>query len=147
MTTYTKFHKSLKQGQKYEKKCLEYLDYDNVIHKEGYFKEYDLTIYKYGEPIRIEVKSDRQASKTGNLAIEYECNNKPSGITSTEADFWIYFIVYHDRDECYKIPIDDLKNLVKDCRKVSGGDGMKSRMYLLNKNKCEKYLIYKNINI
>ena len=134
MSAYNKFHKDLKQGQKYETKCLEYLDYDSVIHKKGYFKEYDLTIFKNGHPIKIEVKSDRQASKTGNLAIEYECNNNPSGITSTKADYWVYFVVYPDREECYKIPIDDLKNIIKDCRKVSGGDGYKSRMYLLNKN-------------
>ena len=107
----------------------------------GYFKEYDLIITKDNNETRIEVKSDRHASKTGNLAIEYECNNKPSGITSTEADYYIYFIVHPDRDETYKIPIDDLKNLVKDCRKVSGGDGNRSKMYLLHRTKIQNYLV------
>lgn len=139
----SKFQNQLSQGQKYEKKCLNYLEYDSVKHMKGYFKEYDLIITKGEEEIKIEVKSDRQASKTGNLAIEYECNKKPSGITSTEADYWIYFIVHPDRDECYKIPIDDLKNLVKDCRKVSGGDGMRSRMYLLHRTKIQNYLVEK----
>ena len=144
MSSYRKFYKDLRQGQIYEKKCLEYLDYDSVVHKKGYFKEYDLTIFKDGTPIKIEVKSDRQASRTGNLAIEYECRKRASGITTTLADYWIYFIVHTDKEECYKIPIEDLKNLVKDCRKVSGGDNMESKIYLLNKNKREKYLIYKN---
>ena len=139
----SKFQNQLSQGQKYEKKCLDYLEYDEYKHDTKYRKEYDLIIIKDGKEIKIEVKSDRQASKTGNLAIEYECNKKGSGITTTEADYWIYFIVHPDRDECYKIPIDDLKNLVKDCRKVSGGDGMRSRMYLLHRTKIQNYLVEK----
>jgi hypothetical protein len=138
------FAKQLSQGQKYEKKSLDYLDYDDYKHDKKYRKEYDLIIIKDGKEIKIEVKSDRQASRTGNLAIEYECNSKASGITSTEADFWVYFIVHPDRDETYKIPIDDLKDLVKDCRKVSGGDGMRSRMYLLHRTKIQEYLVEKN---
>ncbi len=141
--TYTKFKKDLQTGHFYEKKCLEYLDYDTVEHKKGYFKEYDLIITKDGKETKIEVKSDKQASKTGNLAIEYECNNKPSGITSSTADYWIYFIVYPEekREECFKIPIDDLKNIVETCRQVSGGDGMRSRLYLVKKSLVEKYIV------
>ena len=90
------FAKQLSQGQEYEKKSLEYLDYDDYKHDKKYRKEYDLIIIKDGKEIKIEVKSDRQASQTGNLAIEYECNRKPSGISSTEADFYIYFIVIVD---------------------------------------------------
>ena len=138
--SFQKFNEQLSQGQKYEKKCLEYLEYDTVVHKEGYFKEYDLVINKDGVDIKIEVKSDRQASRTGNLAIEYECNKKPSGITSTEADYWIYFIVYPDRDECYIIPIEKLRELVKSCHKVRGGDGMRSKMFLLNKEKVKEFI-------
>lgn len=139
----SKFQNQLSQGHKYEKEALNYLDYDRYEHDTKYRKEYDLIIYKNDVMIKIEVKSDRQASRTGNLAIEYECNRKPSGISSTEADYWIYFIVHPDRDECYKIPIHDLRELVKDCYKVSGGDGMRSKMYLLNKNKIQNYLIDK----
>lgn len=135
-----KFNEQLSQGHKYEKESLEYLEYDTVKHMKGYFKEYDLIINKDGFKTKIEVKSDRQASKTGNLCIEYECNNKSSGITSTEADFWIYFIVYPDRDECYIIPIEDLRELVKFSRKVKGGDGMRSRCYLLNKSMVKQYI-------
>ena len=141
----SKFQNQLSQGRRYEKKCLEYLEYDSVKHMKGYFKEYDLIFTKDDEKIKIEVKSDRQASKTGNLAIEYECNKKGSGITTTEADYWIYFIVHPDRDECYKIPIEDLRDLVKTCIKVSGGDGMRSRLYLLNKSKIQNYLVEQKI--
>lgn len=145
MATYNKFQKDLETGHYYEERSLLYLDYDTVEHKKGYFKEYDLEIVKDGKTITIEVKSDKQASRTGNLAIEYECNNKPSGITSSTADFWIYFIVFEDHEEVYKVSLEKLKKIAKKCRKVSGGDNMLSRMYLVPKNKLSKYLInFKN---
>jgi len=143
MCPFNKFQNQLSQGQKYELEALKYLDYDTYEHDKQYRKEYDLIIYKDEKPIKIEVKSDRQASRTGNMAIEYQCNNKPSGINATEADFWIYFIVFQDYDECYKFPIEDLNKIVKSCHKVSGGDGGRSRLYLLNKNRCQKYRITK----
>ena len=142
-----KFEKDLATGQEYEKRSLLYLDYDTHKFIQGYHKEYDLEITKDGKKITVEVKSDKQASLTGNLAIEYKCNKKPSGITTTTADFWIYFIVYEDKNECYKIPTEELRNLVKNCHKVSGGDGNRSRMYLLKKSAVSDYLInFKNKN-
>ena len=135
-----KFQTQLKQGQKYELKSLEYLTYDTYTHDTKYRKEYDLIIYDKGKKIKVEVKSDRQASHTDNMAIEFRCSEKPSGITSTEADLWVYFIVHKNRDECYIFPIEDLKNLIKGCRKVRGGDFNRSEMYLLSKYKCRKYL-------
>lgn len=138
-----KFQKDLKQGKKYEKIALNYLEYDTVEHIEGNFKEYDFIITIQDEKYKIEVKSDRQASSTGNLAIEYECNNKLSGISTSLADFWIYFIVYPDRDECYKIPTNELKEIIKNCKSVIGGDNNLSKMYLINKLKLKQYLIKK----
>lgn len=144
MTTYSKFEENLQQGHTYEKKAYHhYLDYEQVEHDTEYRKEYDFIIYQDGKPTKIEVKSDRQASKTGNLAIEYECNNKPSGLSASTADYWMYFIVYPDRDECYKIPIEELKIIVKKCRQVCGGDGMRSKMYLVRKSLVAKYLVEK----
>ena len=141
MSLYNKFQNQLKQGHKYELEALKYLDYDRYEHDTKYRKEYDLIIYKDEQPIKIEVKSDRQASKTNNLAIEYQCNREPSGINTTEADYWMYFIVFEDRQECYKIPIDVLRKFCKSCHNVSGGDGNRSKLYLLNKNRIKKYLI------
>lgn len=138
-----KFKNDLLQGQIYEKKCLDYLDYDSVeFPPAGKFKDYDLTIIKDNIKTTIEVKCDRQASTTNNLCIEYECNKKPSGITTTKADFWIYFIVFPNYDECYKIPTTELKELIKGTKQVIGGDNYSSKMYLLNKNKLQHYIIY-----
>jgi uncharacterized protein (DUF3820 family) len=146
-----KFQKQLANGHIYEMRSLMYMEHDTYIQSKGIFKPYDLIIKKDGKETKIEVKSDRQAGRTGNMAIEFECNNKPSGITSTEADYYIYFIIYCDdiqedgtpREECYKIPVKRLKKIASKCRKVRGGDGNRSCMYLVHKSLVLGYLINK----
>ena len=39
---------------------------------------------------KVEVKADSMAHLTGNLFIEVYCRNKPSGISTTEADYWVF---------------------------------------------------------
>ena len=40
---------------------------------------------------KIEIKSERDVwQRTGNIAIEYECYGKPSGINATESDYWFH---------------------------------------------------------
>ena len=59
--------------------------------------KYDLEIGKEGERIvdslfkdkLIVVKRDSWVGRSGNIAIEYESRGKPSGIATTQADFWI----------------------------------------------------------
>ena len=41
---------------------------------------------------KLEVKTDFKAYKTGNLAIEIESNGKPSGLSTTEANWWLFNI-------------------------------------------------------
>ena len=89
---------------------------------------------------KIEVKSERDVwQRTGNIAIEYQSWGKPSGIASTEADFWFHNLCVGDdiyativfRVDILKKIIDNLDSV----RSVSGGDGNASRMYLLNLQK------------
>ena len=141
---YSKFQKQLKQGQRYEKEILKYLPHDTYHIKDGYFKDYDVELYKDNIKSTVEVKSDRQAPLTGNMAIECEYNNQPSGITSTKADYFVYFVVHKDRDECYCFPTEELREICKTSRKVSGGDGGRSKMYLVKISDCGKYRKYKN---
>lgn len=71
----------------------------------------------------IEIKYDLLASKTGNIAIEYECRNKASGISITESDYYCYIIANTKCDDIYiLIETNKLKEL---CRKY----------YLMNKIK------------
>ena len=86
---------------------------------------------------KIEVKSERDKwQKTGNIAIEYECYGKPSGISVTEADYWFHNLCIGDDTFCTLVfKVDNLKKLINKLdykRSVSGGDHNASKMYLLN---------------
>jgi hypothetical protein len=149
------FISDLKLGQKYEQKLLELIPYDTYTHKVGYSKKkdikedgfnknYDLTIVKDNIITKYEVKSDRRAINTLNIAIEFECRNKPSGIMTTESDIYAYFIIKpNELFDLYLIPVEDLKNMItekKYKRLVKGGDGYLSKMYLMNLSNFQQYL-------
>ena len=89
---------------------------------------------------KIEVKSERDVwQKTGNIAIEYECYGKPSGINATESDYWFHNLCIGS--ETFATIVFDtasLKRIINNLdnkRVVSGGDHNASKMYLLNLQK------------
>lgn len=71
----------------------------------SYSKTFDLDLQrgKIGERLlkellegdKVECKRDSRVSETGNLAIETECRHKPSGLTTTQAE-WQAFILAGD---------------------------------------------------
>ena len=115
MTDYNKkFDIQLKQGQKLEEQL------------EAFFT---------GQS--IEVKSERYIWEiTGNLFIEYEYKDQPSGIAATTADFWALCLI---RDEqllqMYIVPTDTLRRITRRYwdtdRNVIGGDLKKSKGILV----------------
>ena len=89
---------------------------------------------------KIEVKSERDVWKrTGNIAIEYQCYGKPSGINATEADYWFHNLcVGEDIYATLIFKTENLKKILDSLeRKVSvnGGDHNASRMYLISLQK------------
>jgi hypothetical protein len=79
---------------------------------------------------RWELKSETyQWEQTGNICIEYLCDGLPSGISVTEADFWVHELKRDDATLVYLMfPIARLKELarkaIRDGRSRSGaGDG------------------------
>jgi hypothetical protein len=110
-------------------------------------KKFDLDL-KYGkvkekiiadmlQDKKIEVKSERGMwLDTGNIAIEFESYGKPSGIASTESDYWFHNLCIGE--EIYGTLVfktDMLKKIIKNTpnkREVSGGDNKASKMYLMN---------------
>ena len=86
---------------------------------------------------KIEVKSERGMwMKTGNICIEYQSYGKPSGIETTEADFWFHNLCIGEDIFCTLVfDVPKLKQLVKKLdylKSVSGGAHNASRMYLVN---------------
>ena len=89
-------------------------------------------IFRNGK--KIEVKYDRIAYKTGNVFIEYESRNKPSGIATTDADYWIYKL---EKTECaIVLPVAYLKEKLREYYKqkkylMNGGDDNTSKGFLV----------------
>tara|TARA_X000001388_G_scaffold36789_1_gene26040 strand:+ start:843 stop:1265 length:423 start_codon:yes stop_codon:yes gene_type:complete len=89
---------------------------------------------------KIEVKSERDVwQKTGNIAIEYQSYGKPSGIQTTEADYWFHNLCIGKEVFCTLVfDINSLRKIIENLdykKSVSGGDHNASRMYLLNLQK------------
>jgi hypothetical protein len=86
---------------------------------------------------KIEVKSERDMwQRTGNIAIEYQCYGKPSGIDATISDYWFHNLCIGEETFATLVfKTDSLRKIIKNLdnkKSVSGGDNNASRMYLLN---------------
>jgi hypothetical protein len=63
----------------------------------GKFSDWDVCFtYADGHTETHEVKCDRNGHKTGNVVIEFECNGQPSGIATSKADYYTFFIITPD---------------------------------------------------
>ena len=79
----------------------------------------------------VEVKNDLKALDTGNLFVEYFSRGKPSGICTTQADYWCFVI-----DDIYiLIATEKLKEMLRPLYKtksdIKGGDNNTSHGILL----------------
>lgn len=97
---------------------------------------------------KIEVKYDRKAHETGNLFVEVFSRDKPSGISTTKANYWIFVI-----DKSQYAIILNIEKLKKLCRLkykeggyVLGGDENTSKGILIPINLItgQKYSVNKN---
>lgn len=111
--------------------------------KKNYDNKYDLLMSYNDKQYSYEVKTDVLISKirdTGNLVVEFESRNKPSGISVCEAQFYVYYIP--KLNEIWNIKIKDLKKLIfsENFKVVSGGDkNSNTKMYLINRRKYKKH--------
>ena len=89
---------------------------------------------------KIEVKSEKDLwQKSGNICIEYESWNKPSGIRATESDYWFHNLCVGDNEFCTLVFKTDVPRTIVDkldtFKTVSGGDHNASKMFLVNLQK------------
>jgi len=109
--------------------------------------KYDILVEdRNGVPLAIEIKEDFMSAKTGNVAVEFSCRGKPSGIESSESHIYIYKIWFNETDfGVYWMPTERLKGIIKDknyFRIVSGGDkGSNTQMYLFRLNEFEQHCL------
>ena len=128
------FISDLVLGQYYEQEYIKYKEFDNVHHpKEKCFKDYDFK--NLDTEKSYEVKADRKTQKTGNLFIEFKSRDKPSGISTTKADYWVHFITCENgmqSKQYIKIKTNKLKKLIQkyEPEKRKGGDNFTSLGYI-----------------
>lgn len=137
------FKKDLAFGQKYEREAFQYFDYDKVIYNTRKNKSYDIVFYKNEGRYTVEVKADRRARDTGNLAIEYECYGKVSGISTTTSDYWLHFAIDNKQGKhmVYKIPTNDLRKIVKEgYRSIQLNNSTRARMWLVPTERVKEYI-------
>jgi hypothetical protein len=133
------FFKDLKLGNRYENELASYLTpfYKNINVIKEKCNFYDIICYTENDiEESYEVKSDRLSIKTGNLAIEYKSRNKNSGILTTKANFYAYYIIKNETEyDLYIIPTEEIRNKINSKeykRTIKGGDNWSSEMYLFD---------------
>jgi hypothetical protein len=108
------FLPTLKKYEPYELKALLllklHLNYENIKYSFNKNSKYDISLNINDNIIKYEIKTDEKSLKTNNIFIEYKSFNKLSGISTTEAD---YYIINHTID-FYLIKTNDILKLIDD---------------------------------
>ena len=83
----------------------------------------------------IEVKYDQQAYNTGNIFVEYQSRGKPSGLSTTQAEYYCYVLSNDTGDTFHLMKTNMIKNkcraYMKTKRDIVGGDSNTSKGILL----------------
>ena len=88
---------------------------------------------------KVEVKTERGIWKeTGNIAIEIKYKNKPSGLSTTDAEIWIHLLESYGKIVGgFILPVPYFRNRIKNLFKsgvvktVKGGDNNDSTIILV----------------
>lgn len=110
---------------------------------------YDLKMSYKSKGYSYEIKTDIYPRDTGNIVVEFESRGKPSGISVTEADYFVNYF-YHF-GEIWNIKTSDLRNIIKELKppvKENCGDpGSNTKVYILKKERFRKYFKVHNISL
>lgn len=106
---------------------------------------YDLKLLsKENKEILFEIKTDEYCTPendTGNLFIEFECRGKKSGITTTKADYFVYYYAY--LNEMWIIKTSKIIELIEyySFRSVNnaGDKGSNTKAYLFPRRKFSEF--------
>lgn len=81
-----------------------------------------------------EVKRDYEVSNTGRIAVELECDGKPSCLSVTEAPYWVYWLSgeQYEDEVAVIITVARLRKLAKIGHLTFGGDDKKSLLSIFS---------------
>lgn len=110
-----KFQQDLQFSRVFEIELIKHLEdvdrFEQVLDHIAFY-DYDIKIFKNNGNIETyEVKCDRIAYKTGNIAIEYFNRGKKSGIQTSKATYYAIFCI--DDLNSYELYIIPRKKLIK----------------------------------
>ena len=126
------FKTSLEVGKETERYVLQIIQkkYPSAYMIAGYCKEYDIYIPELS--VGVEVKKDKKSIYTGNIVVEIEFNGKPSALSTTKADYWVF---YDEKELIWTTP-GKLRTIVKDMKPatfIGKGDTVSKKAYLVKK--------------
>ena len=135
------FRKDLITGEEGEVEVKEFLEgYGLKCVGKCNNNKFDLLMELNRRPKKIEVKTDSYRD-TGNIAIEIESRGKASGLTVTEADYFV--TLFRFNQELWFIESDKLRKLIYDndfYLKENGGDkNSNTKFFLIEKSKFRKH--------
>jgi len=104
------WEESLEFGKMVEEYVLSRIQkkYPKAFIRDGKHKEWD--IYVPEVKLKIEVKSDVYSNATGNFVVETSFGGRPSALTTSTADFWVFFTGF----ELIWITKDQIKASIKE---------------------------------
>lgn len=136
----SKFKKDLKRGEDGEDVIGDYFiergyQIQKNLNKNG---DFDIKLKKNNKIISLEVKTDEYYLKkrTNNMVFEVSCSGKPSGLNSTKADYYVYY--FPEEKIAYMASPSKIKAIIGQCRTTYGGDGMRAKLYLIDRTEWEK---------
>jgi hypothetical protein len=135
------FKESLKEAKIHEKNVcveLEKLGLKLVNYNDDY--RYDLKMFspKLNKDVTFEIKTDLTTSEcydSGDFFIEFQSRGKQSGITVTEADYFIIYLYFFN--QIYLFNTNKLKEICSNTTKMSdpcGEDGSDQVGYYINRD-------------
>lgn len=139
------FNLDIKEGQEGEKYIINFLESKKLIYlNSNNDNKYDIKMLKNNKEITYEIKTDtwcNQNRDSGNIFVEFECRNKPSGIQVTEAQWFVTH--FRDLGHIWFIKTSVMKELIKTenfkIKKQSGDAGSNTCGYLVPRNQYKKY--------
>lgn len=112
---------------------IDYTRYEAAPNKK--FSDWDVKYYDGDNCMTCEVKADTLNIVSGNIAIEFESDDVPSGISVTKADYYAIF-AHNPIANVIKwwfVPTDIIRQMIQDKKYhniVKGGHNYLSKMYL-----------------
>lgn len=105
------FEKDLELGKRKERELADLLIKRGKVHQIKFNDDYRFDLRVYTSELKsytIELKTDMTYERTGNIGVESACRGKPSGINTTEADYWVFAL----KEDFFLIPTPTLKRLI-----------------------------------